>query len=48
MGISGGLQFLDKANAWDQYEHGGYNMPEEEPYHDYGFNENEPFPTLGY
>ena len=48
MGISGGLQFLDEANAWDQYEHGGYNMPEEEPYHDYGFNENEPFPTLGY
>ena len=44
----GDLQFLDKANEWDQYEHGGYNMPKEELYQDYGFDENEPFPTLGY
>ena len=44
----GDLQFLDEANAWDQYEHGRYNIPEEEPYQDYRFDENKSFPTLGY
>ena len=44
----GDLQFLDEANSWDQYEHGGYDMPEGDPYQDYKFDENQPFPTLGY
>ena len=44
----GDLKFLDEANAWDQYEHGGYNMLEREPYQDYRFDENKPFPTLGF
>ena len=44
----GDLQFLDEANAWDQDEHGRYNMPEGEQYQDYGFDENKPFPTLGF
>ena len=34
----GDLQFLDEANAWDQDEHGGYNMLEGEQYQDYGFD----------
>ena len=42
------LQFLDEANAWDQDEHGIYNMLEGKHYQDYGVNENEPFPTLGF
>ena len=41
------LQFLDEANAWDQDEHGRYNMPEGEQYQDYGVDKNEPFPTQG-
>ena len=44
----GNLQFLDEANAWDQDIQGGYNMPEGEQYQDYGVDENEPIPTLGF
>ena len=44
----GDLQFLDEANAWDQDEHGRYNIPEGEQYQDYGVDKNEPFPTLGF